>query len=109
MIEKKLVEKDVEVTVTEKRLVEIYRFEDKDYHNSDDLKQELLKRMSELYEKLLDNSTNKCGLVWNTNMATFQDRMKSPHYRKGIFESEVIFELLDEIKELKSIYSQVDN
>ena len=107
MIEKKLVEKDVEVTVTQKRLVEVYRFEDKDYHDPDELKQELLQRMSQIYENLLDFSTDKCELVWHTNMRTFQNRMKQPYYRERIFESDKIFNYFDELKELHSLFSQV--
>ena len=111
MIKKKLVEKDVEVvkTIIEKRLVEIYCFEDKDYHNVCDLKDVIATRMAGVYEKVLDYSTRRCNLVSHTGMATLQNNMRGSWGGARIFAGDEMFEYFEEIKELKSIYSQLDD
>tara|TARA_R100001163_G_scaffold25119_1_gene20671 strand:- start:214 stop:522 length:309 start_codon:yes stop_codon:yes gene_type:complete len=63
MIEKKLVEKDVEVTVTEKRLVELFEYEGKEYTRND-LEKRLMDqarwRCNEAIEKRARNSRVVC-------------------------------------------------
>ena len=108
MFEKKLVEKDVEVTKVEKRMVEVYSLNGKDYVNANTMKNELTRKMAELYEIILNYSCNVCDLVWSTNMETLKRRMKGGNERRTIFGGDKMFEYFDEIKELKSIYSQLE-
>jgi len=111
MIEKKLVEKEVEVTVVkkEKRLVEVYCFEGKDYHSLGRLKEVLARRMGDVYEKILDFSTGAVNLVWNTNMGTFQDRAKQHYHADKLYGSGKLLEHFKKMEELMTIYSQLDD
>lgn len=111
MLEKKLVEKEVEVTVVkkEKRLVEVYSFEGKDYHSLWELKGVLARRMGDAYEKILDFSTDAVNLVWNTNVATFQDRAKQRYHADKLYGSGKLLEHFKKMEELIMIYSQLDD
>ena len=62
MIEKKLVEKDVEVTVTEKRIVEIYTFEDEEYTKTD-LKDKLEREGISLLKDVMNSCRDRNGLA----------------------------------------------
>jgi len=109
MFTKKLVEQDVEVTKVEKRIVEVYSLNDKDYVDAYDLKNELTRKMAHLYERILDYSSDKCGLVWHTNMRTLQKNIKESWNRSQIFGGDKMFEYFQEMIELKSIYSQLED
>tara|TARA_R110000744_G_scaffold264869_1_gene379077 strand:- start:1063 stop:1368 length:306 start_codon:yes stop_codon:yes gene_type:complete len=73
MIEKKLVEKDVEVTVTEKRIVEIYTFEDEEYTKTD-LKDKLEREGISLLKDVMNSCRDRNGLAWSTNLRTVRER-----------------------------------
>ncbi len=65
MIEKKLVEKDVEVTVTEKRLVEMFTYEGDEYTKDDLLDHLMYEIMSDCDERLSDISRSyRCLTHW---------------------------------------------
>ena len=63
MIEKKLVEKDVEVTVVEKRLVEMYTYNDEEY-TKDALRDHLKSSLREIGDQTCDRwSRDQCCLT----------------------------------------------
>lgn len=109
MLEKKLIEKDVEVIVKEKRLVEVYCFEGKDYRSLGELKQELARRMSEVYEEMLDFSTNACNLVTNTNMYTFLNNARQPYNANELYGNGKLLEHLKKMEGLITIYSELQD
>ena len=67
MIEKKLVEKDVEVTVTEKRIVELFTYKGREY-TKDDLEQQLLREaMYACDDKIEEHArSNRCFTHWRS-------------------------------------------
>ena len=114
MIEKKLVEKDVEVTKVEKRVIEVYHYEGKDYHNKAELQRAIGMKMSATFGKLLRYATDCCHLVPDTKVDILKRNLGfwCPYgvkYGKQVFISDRFDELIDQLKELKSIYSQVSD
>ena len=100
MIEKKLVEKDVEVTVTEKRLVELFEYEGKEYTRND-------------LEKRLMNQA-----VWSCN-AAMEKRARDARvvckwhdvrsYVMGAGAYRELYKILDEkMKLIESLDNDVD-
>jgi len=70
MIEKKLVEKDVEVTMIEKRVVEIYTFDGREYLSKQDLVDALELKGCYLLKDVMDSCRERNGLAKSTHAAT---------------------------------------
>ena len=107
MFTKKLVEQDVEVTKVEKRVIEVYHYEGKDYHSTDALQTEIAESMADIYGKLLRFSTDTCHLVPDTKVDTLKNNLSWKAER--LFGSDQFFTYLEEMNELKSIYSQLED
>ena len=107
MLEKKLIEKDVEVTKIEKRVVEVYHYDGKNYYDKDDLRIAIAQKMFNTFSGFLYHATASCNLVWNTSIGTLEGNLRSAHYATKVFGSDKLDETIDQLKELKSIYSQV--
>ena len=109
MIEKKLVEKDVEVTVTEKRIVEVYHMDGKDYYDNDELRTAIAIKMASAFNAFLYHATDSCYLVWDTKVDTLKRNLRHHGNASKVFGSNKLDKLIDELKELKSVYSQVQD
>lgn len=107
MIEKKLVEKEVEVTNVEKRVIEVYHYEGKDYYDTDELQTVILKKMARVFNTFLGYATSRCELVYNTKVDSLKRFLTYSWGACRVFGSDELDELIDEMKELKSMYSQV--
>ncbi len=107
MIEKKLVEKEVEVTKVEKRVVEVYHYEGKDYYYTGQLQRAIAKKMATVFNTFLCYATSRCDLVYNTKVDILKRNLASDWGACRVFASDELDELIDEMKELKSMYSQV--
>ena len=107
MIEKKLVEKEVEVTKLEKRVIEVYHYEGKDYYYTDQLRTAIAKKMARVFNTFLCYATSRCDLVYNTKVDILKRNLNSSWGACRVFGSEDLDVLIDEMKELKSMYSQV--
>ena len=65
MIEKKLVEKDVEVTTVEKRIVEVFTYEDREYTKDDLLDHLMWQAMSDCDKRMREISrSHRCLTHW---------------------------------------------
>ena len=107
MLEKKLVEKEVEVTKVEKRVIEVYHYDGKDYYDNDELQEAIAKKMASVFNSFLYHATNRCHLVYDTKVDILKRNLKHGMYANRVFGSDELDKLIDEMKELKSIYSQV--
>ena len=70
MIEKRLVEKDVEVTKVEKRVVEIYTFDGTEYLSKEDLADALQWKGCSLLKDVMDSCRTRNSLACGTHMRT---------------------------------------
>ena len=113
MIEKKLIEKEVEVKKVEKRVVEVYHYEGKDYYDNDELRRAIGNKMSETFNSFLRYATDSCHLVSDTKVDILKRNLNwcrwGNQYGKKVFISDRFDEMIDRLKELKSIYSQVED
>lgn len=107
MLEKKLIEKDVEVTKIEKRVVEVYHYEGKNYYDTGELQEAIAKKMARVFNGFLCHATSRCHLVYDTKVNILKRNLTHGSYACRLFGSDELDKLIDEMKELKSIYSQV--
>ena len=70
MIEKKLVEKDVEVTTVEKRVIEVYTFDGSEYLSKEDLVDGLQRKGCSLLRDVMDSCRTRNGLAYGTHAVT---------------------------------------
>jgi hypothetical protein len=100
MIKKKLVEKDVEVTVTEKRIVELFTYKNGDY-TRDDLKGILLEEAMYACDDKIEKRarSHRCVTHWQS----LSHIMSSDTYSQ-------LYKILDEkMKLIESLDNDVDN
>ena len=99
MIEKKLVEKDVEVTIVEKRLVEMFTYEGREYTKDDLLDRLTYQSMSDCDTILRDLSrSHRCLTHWR-----HIERMMTRNVYKRLYK------ILDEkMKLIESLDNDVD-
>lgn len=107
MIEKKLVEKEVEVTKVEKRVIEVYHYDGKDYYETNDLQEAIVKKMACIFNEFLNFSADSCHLVNYTKLDILKRNLRWSGHAERVFGGDEIDELIDQLKELKSVYSQV--
>tara|TARA_R100000951_G_scaffold20313_1_gene17087 strand:+ start:66 stop:395 length:330 start_codon:yes stop_codon:yes gene_type:complete len=107
MLEKKLIEKEVEVTKVEKRVIEVYHYEGKNYYDTGELRVAIAKRMARVFNGFLCHATSRCDLVYDTKVDTLKRNLTYGTNACRVFGSDDIDKFIDEVKELKSIYSQV--
>ena len=72
MIEKKLVEKEVEVTTVEKRVIEVYTFEGSEYTSKQDLSNALQNKGCRLLRDVMDSCRTRNRLAYGTHAKTVQ-------------------------------------
>ena len=75
-LKKKLVEKDVEVTVVEKRVITMYEYEGEEYTQTDLLRR-LQNQILSIGDSTLRNIRNKRGLAYSTSVSCLLGRTKS--------------------------------
>ena len=109
MIEKKLVEKEVEVTTVEKRVIEVYHYDGKDYYNDDELQEAIVKKMAYIFNSFLRHATDQCRLVCDTKVDILKRNLEYCSGAYRVFGSDELDEFIDKMKELKSIYSQLQD
>jgi hypothetical protein len=92
MIEKKLVEKDVEVTVVEKRVIEVYTFDGSEYLSKEDLVNALQSKGCDLLKDVMDSCRTRNSLAWGTHAATVRRRTDCSDVRSNLDKLKKIVE-----------------
>jgi uncharacterized membrane-anchored protein YjiN (DUF445 family) len=101
MLEKKLVEKDVEVTVTklEKRIFDVYTFEGEEYE-ADELICKLERKAVKAFKDILESCRDRKGLSCNTHFRTVKERVGSYDVKQSLDQLKSIAYYYDLISEL---------
>ena len=109
MLEQKLVEKEVEVVKVEKRVIEVYHYDGKDYCNHIKVKKAIASDMAQIFNEFLQFCSDSCRLVRNTNLYTLRSNLKYYSNALKVFGSDNLDELISKLQNLKSIYSEVED
>ena len=112
MFTKKLVEKDVEVTETitkiEKRLVDVYVFEEEEYTDKERLRREINQRMGRIFTNAMDTARIKCGLSKQTTINTLGNDCNLTSRWRCPFDDGEIASRLSSILELSEILTKLE-
>ena len=96
MIEKKLVEK------------EVYILDGREYENGWSLRYNLKTKMGQLFCEMIDHAKKTCGTRKSTKtIDTLKKNISNSDNR--CFDGDHMFVLFEQIEELKSVYSQLDD
>jgi len=84
MIEKKLVEKEVEVTTVETRVVEVYTFNGTEYLSKEDLADALQWKGLDLLKDVMDSCRIRNSLAHGTQIRTLKRRTDRSDVRSNL-------------------------
>mgnify|MGYP003657784127 CR=1 FL=1 len=98
MIQKMMIEKAV------------YILDGREYENGRSLRWTLKERMGELFCEMIDHAKKKSGTRRGTQtIDTLKKNIARGDHTNVIFTGDRMFDLFEQIEELKSIYSQLDD